>query len=80
MVRRIIDQDNASACLMAKFTHASDQLGAMTLHRGTIVQIDREFLHVRMLMSMVMPPRLQTIHNKVRRLMGLTKKACQGVP
>ena len=31
-------------------------------------------------MSIVMPPRLQTIHNKVRRLMGLTKKDRQGVP
>src|SRR3989441_2645996 len=65
---------------MTKFDYASDKLGAMTLHRGTIIQIDREFLHVRMLMSMVMPPRLQTIHNKVRRLMGLTKKDRQGVP
>src|SRR6266581_126221 len=65
---------------MAKFNHASDKLCAMTLHRGTIIQIDSEFLHVRMLMSIVMPPRLQTIHNKVRRLMGLTKKDRQGVP
>src|SRR5438552_686709 len=65
---------------MTKFDYASDKLCAMTLHRGTIIQIDREFLHVRMLMSMVMPPRLQTIHNKVRRLMGLTKKDRQGVP
>src|SRR2546428_5574898 len=48
---------------MAKFNHASDKLCAMTLHRGTIIQIDSEFLHVRMLMSIVMPPRLQTIHN-----------------
>ena len=65
---------------MTQFNHASDTLCAMTLHRGTIIHIDREFLHVRMLMSIVMPPRLQTIHNKVRRLMGLTKKDRQGIP
>ena len=52
----------------------------MTLHRGTIRQMDCEFLHVRMLMSIVMPPQRQTIHNTVRRLMGLTKKDRQGVP
>jgi len=51
----------------------------MTLHRGTIIPIDREFLHVRMLLSMVMPPRLQTIHKKVRRLRGWTTKDRQGV-
>jgi hypothetical protein len=65
---------------MAQFNHASDTLCAMTLHRGTIIHIDREFLHVRMLRSMGMPPRLQTIHHKVRRRMGLTKKDRQGVP
>src|SRR3989442_12788224 len=80
MVSRIIDQYNTQTCLMAKFKHSSDKLCAMTLHRGTIIQIDSEFLHVRMLMSIVMPPRLQTIHNKVRRLMGLTKKDRQCVP
>jgi hypothetical protein len=79
-VWRIIDQDNTSACLMAPCNHASDTLCAMTLHRGTMIPIDREFLHVRMLRSMVMPPRLQTIHNTVRRLMGLTTKDRQGVP
>src|SRR5207245_480915 len=80
MVWRRRDQYNTSACLMTQFDSASDKLGAMTLHRGTIIHIDRECLHVRMLMSMVMPPRLQTIHHKVRRLMGLTKKDRQGVP
>ena len=65
---------------MTKFNHASDKLCAMTLHRGTIIQIDSEFLHVRMLMRIVMPPRLETIHNTVRRLMGLTNKDRQGVP
>src|SRR5712692_3935035 len=65
---------------MAPCNHASDKLGAMTLHRGTLIHIESEFLHVRMLMSMVMPPRLQTIHNTVRRLMGWTKKDRQGVP
>ncbi len=54
--------------------------GAITPHRGTIIHIESESLYFRMLMSIVMPPRLQTIHNKVRRLMGLTKKDRQGVP
>src|SRR5712692_9468060 len=65
---------------MAPCNHASDKLGAMTLHRGTLTHIQSEFLHVRMLMSMVMPPRLQTIHNTVGRLTTWTKKDRQGVP
>src|SRR6266851_8004983 len=65
---------------MAQCNHASDKLCAMTLHRVTLIHIEPAFLHVRMLMSMVMPPRLQTIHHTVRRLMGWTKKDRQGVP
>jgi hypothetical protein len=74
------DPYKTSACLMAQCNHASDTLGAMTRHRGTMIPIESACLHVRMLMSRVMPPRLQTIHTQVRRLMGWTNKDRQGVP
>ena len=50
---------------MAKFNHASDKLSTVTVHRRTIIQVDRSFFDVWIPLSVLMPPRFQTIHNKV---------------